>query len=114
MIVFYSQVICELRRKHNHIFNRGQLAQYRGHKRTTFMLITVTVIFAVTWGASSAFAIWFLTYLGNDWHLGHQIWELLVTINSSVNCFLYTLFSSQFRKGVKNVKNFRFVVRIIR
>ena len=101
MIVFYGRVIRKLKRKENHILNREQLALKRVHKRITFMVITVTVIFAVTWGAGSAMGVWFVIYLRSNWHLLYRISPLLVAINSSVNCFLYTLFSSQFRKGVK-------------
>ena len=106
MIVFYGRVICELRRKQNQILNREQLAVNRVHKRITFMVITVTVIFSATWGASSAIGVSFLTYSSSNdsnLQLRHQVWALLFAINSSVNCFLYTLFSSQFRKGVKNI-----------
>ena len=106
MIVFYGRVIRELRQKQNRILNREQLALNRVHKRITFMLITVTVIFAATWGAGAAISGWFVTYSRNNWHLANQISALLVAINSSVNCFLYTLFSSQFRKGVKNIFQF--------
>ena len=102
-IVFYGRVIRELRQKQNRILNREQLALNRVHKRITFMLITVTVIFAATWGAGAAISSWFVTYSRNNWHLANQISALLVAINSSVNCFLYTLFSSQFRKSVKNI-----------
>ena len=98
MIVFYGRVICELRRKQNQIFNREQLAANRVQKRITFMLITVTVIFAATWGAGSAIGISFW-----HWYPMRHIWVLSFAINSSVNCFLYTLFSSQFRKGLKNI-----------
>ena len=45
MTAFYGRVIWELRRKQNQIFNREQLAVNRGHKRITFMVITVTRIF---------------------------------------------------------------------
>ena len=112
MILFYGRVICELKRKENQILNREQLTVNRGHKRITFMVITVTVIFPVTWGAASAMGVWFVRYLRSNWRFANQIPALLVAINSSVNCFLYTLFSSQFRKGVKNIfqncrKNYR-------
>ena len=112
MIAFYGRVICELKRKENQILNRERLAVNRGHKRITLMVITVTVIFAVTWGAASAMGVWFVRYLRSNWRFANQIPALLVAINSSVNCFLYTLFSSQFRKGVKNIfqncrKNYR-------
>ena len=91
----------ELRRKQNQILNREQLAVNRVHKRITFMVITVRAIFAATRGAGSAFGIWFVTYVTSDWQQGRLILALLLAINSSVNCFLYTLFSSQFKKGVK-------------
>ena len=61
MTAFYGRVIWELRRKQNQIFNREQLAVNRGHKRITFMVITVTLIFTATWGAGSAINVWFLT-----------------------------------------------------
>ena len=86
MTVFYSRVICELRWKHNQILSREQLAVNGVHKRITFMLISDTVIFAATWKVGSTFGIWFMTYVKGTWQL----------MKSSVNCFLYTLFSTLF------------------
>ena len=103
MVVFYSLVVCKLRGKQNQILNREQLAVNRVHKRITFMVITVTMILAATWGAGWAIGISFLTHLGSELQLRHRIWALLFAINLSVNCFLYTLFSSKFRKSFRNM-----------
>ena len=105
MILLYGRVIWELVKKTNHIVNRDQLAVNRAKKKVTAMLVTVTVIFAATWGAAAI--LLFVDGRYSPESPASITYTFLICINSSLNCFLYALFSSQFRRGLKNLLSSR-------
>ena len=103
MLVLYGRVIRELIKKHDQVISREHMVIYRFKKRITFMLITITVIFAATWGAAATMVVSVGGYYpGSPTAI---TCTLLVCFNSSVNCFVYSLFSSQFRKGFRKLLN---------
>ena len=102
MLTLYGRVIWELKKSQNEVCYSNQLTTAHLVKRKiTFMLVAVTIIFAICWGTGAVIT---LVHGDYDWGgLLSRICDLLVALNSSVNCILYTLFSNQFRKGLKNV-----------
>ena len=98
MVMFYSRVIFALGVKHDCGIEREQFAAHRVRKRITFMLSTVTIVFALTWGT---LLVLMLTSSSNLSSLSIKIEHTVVLFNSSVNAFLYALFSYQYKRGFK-------------
>ena len=100
MLILYGRVVWQLTRKQVHSFDRKELAANRAKKRVTLMLVSVTAVFAASWGVGT------IVVFRNKYVYGSgaaRVLDLLVAFNSSVNGFLYALFSDQFRKGFKGI-----------
>lgn len=69
-------------------------------KRVTLMVLTVTVIFGVSWGTSSA--MYLLTYFTTlNLTTGFNISRLMVYFNSAINPIVYALVNQRFREKIK-------------
>lgn len=105
MIVLYSKVVYTLWCKAddgNHL-NNQQRSVLKVRKRCTLMVITVSVIFAVCWGAESVeYVLRFLTNLKISFVYITTV-DMMVLFNSAVNPFVYSLLNHQFRKKIKGV-----------
>lgn len=105
MIVLYSKVVYTLWCKAddgNHL-NYQQRSVLKVRKRCTLMVITVSVIFAVCWGAESVeYVLRFLTNLKINFVYITTV-DMMVLFNSAVNPFVYSLLNHQFRKKIKGV-----------
>ena len=102
MAVLYGRVIRDLGKKHERRIEREQFAAYRLRKRITFMLVTVTVVYVLSWGIVLVMFVLDLVGVFHSRDVGTlhaNISHTVVVFNSSVNAFLYALFSDQFRKG---------------
>ena len=67
------------------------------------MVITVSVIFAICWGAESVeYVLRFLTTL-NITFVHITIVDTMVLLNSAVNPFVYALLNHQFRHKIRGV-----------
>lgn len=101
MLVLYGTVVWELIKKRRQVVSMEKMSVNRFKKRITLMLLTVTVIFMATWGVAAAIVL-----TVNGYHPGTPsaiACTFLICSNSSVNCFVYNVFSSQFRKGLRNL-----------
>ena len=64
------------------------------------MLVTITVLFIASWRSLA------VLHLSNGYVHGTvsaKVMQLLVGFNSSVNSFLYALFSDQYKEGFKDI-----------
>lgn len=105
MIVLYSKVVYTLWYKPNdgNPLNYQQRGVLKVRKRVTLMVITVSVIFAICWGAESIeYVLRFLTTL-NITFVHITIVDMMVLFNSAVNPFIYALLNHQFRQKIRRV-----------
>lgn len=103
MAVYYGLVVRQLVKSENRNVDRKLHARKKTRTRITWMLVTVAIVYVICWCPVTVFFT--TTNEGNE-HILYKIFTLLVVFNSSVNAFIYTLFSKKFRKGVRNI--FRF------
>ena len=94
MSVLYTYVLRELLKKQNQIIEQNQQVAFRTKKRITAMLITVTLIFAISWAVGAAFVI---VYGYTPDNFVASVMVLLFLINASINWVIYALFNKQFR-----------------
>ena len=72
-------------------------------KRVTLMVISVSVIFTICWGAESVeYVLRFLTTL-NITFVHITIVDTMVLLNSAVNPFVYALLNHQFRQKIRGM-----------
>lgn len=105
MIVLYSKVAYTLWCKPDdgNPLNYQQRGVLKVRKRVTLMVITVSVIFAICWGAESVeYVLRFLTTL-NITFVHITIVDTMVLLNSAVNPFVYALLNHQFRQKIRGV-----------
>lgn len=101
MLLLYGRVILEMVKKQRQVFSTEGMARNRFKKRITLMLLVVTAIFLSTWVAAAIIVLSVGGYYpGSSSAMASTV---LVCINSSVNCFVYNLFSTQFRRGLRNL-----------
>ena len=75
-------------------------------KRVTLMVITVSLIFGISWGTSSVSYVlkhFFSQNIGNV-----AITNTMALFNSAVNPFVYALFNQQFREKLKGMMSCTF------
>lgn len=105
MITLYSQVVYPLWFKPKSCLPLSckQQGVIRVRKRTTLMVITVSVIFAVGWGAESVeYALRTMSTL--DMKFKHiAIVDIMVLFNAAINPFVYALLSHQYRQKIRGV-----------
>ena len=75
----------------------------RVRKRVTLMVVTVTAIFGICWGAESVFYTFrsFVSYAASPVVLA--IIRTMVLFNSAVNPFVYALLNQQFSEKMKRM-----------
>ena len=81
-----------------HLYPQGVM---KVRKRVTLMVITVSSIFGISWGTSSASYVlkhFTAQNIGNV-----AITNTMALFNSAVNPFVYALFNQQFREKVKRM-----------
>ncbi|XP_027038299.1 pyroglutamylated RF-amide peptide receptor-like [Pocillopora damicornis] len=106
MIVLYSKVVYTLWCKPNdgNPLNYQQRGVLKVRKRVTLTVITVSVIFAICWGAESIeYVLRFLTTL-NITFVHITIVDMMVLFNSAINPFIYALLNHQFRQKISVLK----------
>ena len=81
-----------------HLYPQGVM---KVRKRVTLMVITVSSIFGISWGASSVSYV--LKHFTTQ-NIGNvAITNTMALFNSAVNPFVYALFNQQFREKVKGM-----------
>ena len=100
MALLYGRVIRKLTNSERQELRRAFQAVAKTRTRVTWMLFSVTLVYAICWSPITAFFA--VTDYGHE-HILYRIFTLFIVLNSSLNAFLYTLFSNQFRQGVRNV-----------
>ncbi|XP_022784180.1 tachykinin-like peptides receptor 86C [Stylophora pistillata] len=105
MVVLYSIVVGTLwfKRNENKGINYQQQGVMKVRKRVTLMAVTVSFIFAVSWGAESVeYVLRTLTTLNISFeHIA--VVDLMVLFNSAVNPFVYALLNHQFREKIEGM-----------
>ena len=88
----------------NHVTDEAQKARLSARKRVTKMLVTLSVVYALCWFPNLLVNL-ISYYLPSSFLLsiGYLVSELLVLLNSSINPFVYTLQSKQFRDAVRTI-----------
>ncbi|XP_022784191.1 pyroglutamylated RFamide peptide receptor-like isoform X2 [Stylophora pistillata] len=105
MTVLYSRVIYTLWHHPNdgNPLTYKQQGVLRVRKRVTLMVISVSVIFAVCWGAESVEYALRITSNLNISFVHIATVDMMVLFNSAVNPFVYALLNHQFRQKIKEV-----------
>ncbi|KAL9958279.1 hypothetical protein ACROYT_G035276 [Oculina patagonica] len=105
MVVLYSRVVYTLwlKRSDENQLNHQQIGVARVRKRVTLMVVTVSIIFGVSWGTMQV--LYFLFYFAS-YTLGPvtiAVTNTMVLFNSAVNPFVYALLNQQFRRKMKRM-----------
>lgn len=105
MIILYSRVVYTLWFKRSpHDIEGTQLAVLRSRKRVTKMVVTVSIIYGLSWLPNLTI------YALNYYHPGYTYGDVtyicsivIVTCNSTINPFIYTFQSEKFRRHFKEL-----------
>lgn len=100
MFVLYSRVINTLWFKHaSQEMESTQLAVLKSRKRVTKMVVTVSILYGISWLPNLTI------YALNYYHPGYSYGDVtyicsivMVTCNSAINPFVYTFQNKKFRK----------------
>ena len=86
-----------------HLYSQGVM---KVRKRVTLMVITVSLIFGISWGTSSVSYV--LKHFTSQ-NIGNvAITNTMALLNSAVNPFVYALFNQQFREKLKGMMSCTF------
>ena len=100
MVTLYSRLINKLWIKNPATSTVMQLAALKNRRRSTKMVIMVSVVYCICWFPNS-FAYLYVAYsskqLFNDVHL---VSVLMVSLNSAINPIIYSLQSHRFRRHI--------------
>lgn len=108
MVGLYSMVVYTLwfKRNDDNELTYRQKGVMKVRKRVTLMVITVSLIFGISWGTSSVSYVlkhFFSQNIGNV-----AITNTMALFNSAVNPFVYALFNQQFREKLKGMMSCTF------
>lgn len=104
MFFFYGRIVHNLWFSQSQVTDEAQKARLNARKRVTKILVTLNVVYALCWFPNLLLNV--ISYYINNPSLqsmGYLVSELLVLLNSSINPFVYTLQSKQFRQAVRNI-----------
>ncbi|XP_078349143.1 pyroglutamylated RF-amide peptide receptor-like [Oculina patagonica] len=103
MVVLYSRVVYSLwlKRDDSYQLNVQQEGVMRIRKRVTLMVVIVSVIFGICWGADLVVYTLIFSASYNIGSVPVAIINTMVLFNSAVNPFVYGLFNQQFRNKFK-------------
>ncbi|XP_078349149.1 pyroglutamylated RF-amide peptide receptor-like [Oculina patagonica] len=105
MIGLYSRVVYTLwlKRADDSPLTNQQRGVTRVRKRVTLMVVTVTTIFGICWGAESVEYVLRQFPSLDISPAVVAIVDIMVLFNSAVNPFVYALFNQQFREKMKKM-----------
>lgn len=103
MFFFYGRIVHNLWFNQSRVTDEAQKARLRARKRVTKILMTLNVIYALCWFPNLLInVINYYVNIPSLLSIGYLVSEMLVLLNSSINPFVYTLQSKQFRQAIKN------------
>ena len=102
MVMLYGKIVWTMMKKQDQVLNRQQLAATRLRRKVTTMLLVATLAFIATCAPLNAITLaqTSITFFAT---VEFDVKTLMASLNSTVNAFIYALFSSQFRQGFKSI-----------
>ncbi|XP_058950452.2 allatostatin-A receptor-like [Pocillopora verrucosa] len=104
MTVLYARVVRRLWFKRDQGSRVTQAAVLKSRKRVTKMVITVSLVYSVTW--FPVLIIYMLNYFHDSQQYGNIVYIIgivIVTFNSCVNPFVYVFVNERFRNHLKRL-----------